>query len=120
MGGDMKWGCDEIRSEWESLFAGIDEDNLPPLSSQWLGLRLDRTIPFHKKFVKGSADCVYALPKHERRRRSTAVASEMEKHHYVASLEMLSALRRPLSDSIEHIELWSYLVIKKNACFEDF
>lgn len=35
-------------SEWESLFAGIDEDNLPPLSSQ----------------------------------RSTAVASEMEKHHY--------------------------------------
>ena len=76
----MKWGCDEIRSEWESLFAGIDEDNLPPLSSQWLGLRLD----------------------------------------YVASLEMLSALRRPLSDSIEHIELWSYLVIKKNACFEDF
>ena len=60
MGGDLKWGCDEIRSEWESLFAGIDEDNLPPLSSQWLGLRLDRTIPFHNKCVKRSADCVYA------------------------------------------------------------
>jgi hypothetical protein len=49
------------------------------------------------------------LPKHERRRRSTAVASEMEKHHYVAWLEMLSALRRPLSDSIE---VWS---LKKMA-----
>jgi len=26
-----------LRSEWESLFAGIDEENLPPLSSQHLG-----------------------------------------------------------------------------------
>ena len=30
-----------LRSEWESLFAGIDEENLPPLSSQQLGFGVE-------------------------------------------------------------------------------
>eukprot|EP00438_Fugacium_kawagutii_P033273 Skav219602 [mRNA] locus=scaffold628:5629:17741:+ [translate_table: standard] len=59
-------------SEWESLFAGIDEDNLPPLSAQ----------------------------------RSTAVASDMEKHHYevlrtYSHSDLNDALRGPRLRRVE-------------------